>query len=150
LTVSVTGLPVGANFDEPTRTIEWTPTGSSPEVHVAQVTADDGQAQTTRPFALIVKPDAPAGPIPAGPSELQATLVGSSIELSWTAPEGVSVAAYFIYRDGLLWAAVPGTEARYADAAAVTRSNTRYHVSACATSGAESAATSAPGFLHVP
>ena len=153
LTITVQGLPTGATFDNGTHTIEWTPTATSAEVHIVQVTADDGQTQTTRPFAMILKPDAPAGPIPAGPDSVTAQLSGASaVALSWSPPDGVTVAAYFIYRDGLMWAAVAGSETTWVDQELIVPgSNTRYHVSACDTQGAEShAAGATPGYLHVP
>ncbi|MBW2459140.1 MAG: putative Ig domain-containing protein, partial [Deltaproteobacteria bacterium] len=153
LTLTVQDLPAGAAFDDQSRTISWSPTGSAAEVHVVQVTADDGQAQTTRPFAMILKPDAPNGPIPAGPEGVTAQMAGASaVEVSWTPPDGVTVAAYFVYRDGLLWAAVPGSATTWTDQELIVPgSNTRYHVSACATHGGESHAASAtPGFLHIP
>ena len=153
LTITVQGLPTGATFDDTTRTISWTPTGTTAEVQVVQVTADDGQAQTTRPFAMILKPDAPAGPIPAGPESVTVQMSGpSAVEVSWSPPDGVTVAAYFIYRDGLLWAAVSGSETTWIDQELIVPgSNTRYHVSACEPHGAEShAAGATPGYLHVP
>ena len=75
-------------------------------MHVVTVTADDGKAATTRPFAMIVKADAGSGPIPAAPTNVTAALTSdnSAVVLNWTKPAGVAVAAYAIYRDGILWA----------------------------------------------
>ena len=74
LTVTVQNLPTGAVYDQPNRRITWTPGAGDAGVHMATVSATDGQATTTRPFPMIVKADAPAGPIPAGPSNLTAAL----------------------------------------------------------------------------
>jgi len=147
LTLTVAGLPAGAEFDAGNRRITWTPTAGDAGVHVATVTATDGQASTSRPFAMIVKADAPAGPVPAAPADMTATVVqnGGAVELRWTAPADVNVAAYVVYRDGAMWAVTPGDVTTYTDRELIEPgSHTRYNVALYDARGAESSAAGAP------
>jgi hypothetical protein len=110
------------------------------------VTARDGEFSVSRPFVMIVKADAPSGPIPAAPDDVTAQRVdgGSALQLEWTAPAGVDVAAYAIYRDGALWATTPAGVTRYTDREMiVSGQHTRYHVSLYSVAGAESHARAA-------
>jgi len=143
LKITVTGLPKQAAFDPTLRRITWAPTTSDQGVIVIQVTASDGEQSTSRPFVMIVKADAPSGPIPAAPEGVTAQRVdgGSAMELKWNAPAGVDVTAYAIYRDGALWATTPAGVTRYADRELiVSGQHTRYHVSLYSAAGAESQA----------
>ena len=113
---------------------------------VVQVTASDGEFSVSRPFVMIVKADAPSGPIPAAPDDVTAQYVdgGSAVQLKWNAPAGVDVAAYAIYRDGALWATTPAGVTRYTDRELiVSGQHTRYHVSLYSAAGAESHARGA-------
>jgi len=153
LTVSVSGLPGGAAYNSSTRTITWTPETGDAGVHIVTITADDGTTTTSRPFPIIVKPDAGSGPIPASPTSVNATLVADNeVVLVWAAPGGVDVAYYVIYRDGSLHDVADGTQTSYIDTdAPPTGSHTRYHVALYATSGAESIAVDAdPAIISVP
>jgi len=145
LTVTVTDLPAGATFDAESRRITWVPKARDSGVHVATVTVSDGTQSTSRPFPMIVKADAPRGPIPTAPSNVTALLATdlSSATLAWQAPSGVDVANYAIYRDGALFAVTPPGVTSYTDTTLLPGTNTRYHVSLLETSGAESTAPSA-------
>ena len=66
LSISVMGLPDGATYESGTRTIEWIPAAPDGGVHIATVIADDGTVATTAHFPMIVKADAPSGPISGG------------------------------------------------------------------------------------
>ncbi len=94
---------------------------------------------------MIVKADAPSGPIPAGPSDVTVSLAAdlTSVTLAWQVPSSVEVANYVIYRDGALFAVTPSGVTGYTDTTALPGTNTRYHVSLLDTSGAESNAASA-------
>ena len=72
--------------------------------------------------------------------------------LNWTKPAGVAVAAYAIYRDGILWASAPADATTWTDGELILPSSkTRYDVSLWATNGAESSATPAkPDLIEVP
>lgn len=153
LTVGVADLPAGATYDAVAHRIDWVPAVGDAGVHVVTVSASDGQAVTHRPFPMIVKADAPAGPIPAAPTQALAALAtdGTSVTLSWVAPAGVTVAAYVLYRDGALWAVVPPSQTQLVDAEALPGTSTRYHVALYATSGAESAAVECgPTYIRTP
>jgi putative Ig domain-containing protein/dockerin type I repeat protein len=145
LTVTVTGLPGGAVFDPGTRRITWVPTAGDAGVHMATVTVSDGTASVSRPFAMIVKADAPSGPIPAGPTNVTATLAPdqSSVTLAWQAPGGVTVAGYIIYRDGAMWAVTPAGTTSWVDTGILPGTNTRYHVALYSSIGAEASAVAA-------
>ena len=145
LTVTVTGLPGGAVFDPGTRRITWVPAAGDAGVHIATVTVSDGTASVSRPFAMIVKADAPSGPIPAGPTNVTATLAPdqSSVTLAWQAPGGVTVAGYVIYRDGAMWAVTPSGTTSWVDTDILPGTNTRYHVSLYSSIGAEASAVAA-------
>lgn len=146
LKVTVAGLPEGAAFDPSARRITWPTKGSDAGVYLVAVTADDGQAKTSRPLAIIVKPDAGKGRVPPAPTAFKAALGadGKSVELSWSAPADVEVKAFFLYRDGVLWAAFPGDGRSHVDRELITPTqNTRYDLSLVDAKGAESSATSA-------
>jgi hypothetical protein len=147
LTITVSDLPSGATFDPATRRLTWVPTAADSGVHVATVTASDGALSTGVPFVMNVKADAPAGPIPAAPTNVRATLSADerSVALSWTAPSGVTVARYVIYRDGALWAVVPAGQTSHVDHTVLRGTSTRYHVACYNTAGSESSAPEATG-----
>jgi hypothetical protein len=130
------------------------PTANDAGVHVVKVTADDGKAATTRPFAMIVKADAGSGRTPAAPANVTAALTAdkSAVVLNWTKPSDVAVAAYAIYRDGILWASAPADATAWTDSELILPSSkTRYYVSLWAVNGAESSATTAaPDIIEVP
>jgi len=152
LTVSVSNLPGGALYDSPTRTITWTPGTGDAGVYMVTITADDGTTTTSRPFPIIVKPDAGSGPIPSGPTSVNAMLgPDNEVILFWNAPGGVDVAYYVIYRDGSLHDVVDGSQTSYIDSDVPTGSHTRYHLALYATSGAESSAAAAdPAIISIP
>ena len=114
-------------------------------MHIASVNVSDGTYTTSRPFPMIVKADAPSGPIPAGPSNVTASLAGdlSSATLAWQAPSSVDVANYVVYRDGALFAVTPPGVTSYTDTTVLPGTNTRYHVALLDKNGAESNAESA-------
>ena len=153
LTITVSGLPNGATWDPQARVIKWTPTANDAGVHIVTVTADDGKAATTRPFAMIVKADAGSGRTPAAPTNVTAapTFNNSAVVLNWSRPPGVAVAGYAIYRDGILWAATTADETTWTDRELILPSSkTAYHVSLWAANGAESSATAAvPDILEL-
>ncbi len=152
LTISVAGLPAGATFDAANKRITWTPGAGDAGVHLPTVTVSDGQAQASQVFPMIVKADAPAGPVAAGPSNLQVTLEADGVNLSWQAPSSGAPAAYIIYRDGAPIIVLSGTQTSFKDASRLSPgSNTRYHVAAINQAGAESTALGAsPAILHTP
>jgi hypothetical protein len=152
LTVTVSGLPGGALYDSPTRTITWTPGTGDAGVYMVTITADDGTTTTSRPFPIIVKPDAGSGPIPSGPTSVEAILLpDNEVVLFWNAPGGVDVAYYVIYRDGSLHDVADGSQTSYIDSDVPTGSHTRYHLALYATSGAESSAAAAdPAIISIP
>ena len=154
LKITVSGLPDGATWDPEARVIKWMPTANDAGVHVVKVTADDGKAATTRPFAMIVKADAGSGRTPAAPANVTAALTAdkSAVVLNWTKPSDVAVAAYAIYRDGILWASAPADATAWTDSELILPSSkTRYYVSLWAVNGAESSATTAaPDIIEVP
>lgn len=155
LTVTVENLPDGAIFEPATRRITWIPGATDAGVHMVAVTASDGRLATSRPFAMIVKPDAPAGPVPAAPSSVAASVDASngvSVTLTWQHPSGVDVAAYVIYRDGAIWAATDGAVTTYEDSELMSPdAHTRYHVAVYDTNGAEStAAATTPAIIRIP
>ncbi len=152
LTVTVAGLPSGATWNPANRSISWTPATSDLGVHIVTVTASDATGSTTRPFPICVMAGAAdnltAGSValPAAPTAVTAALNSgsSAVVLHWTPPGGVTVAAYLIYRDGVLWAAAPAGTTTYTDSELILPSSkTRYNVSLLATNGAESGATEA-------
>ena len=153
LTITVSDLPNGATWDPQGRVIKWTPTANDAGVHIVTVTADDGKAATARPFAMIVKADAGSGRTPAAPTHVTAAMTfnRSAVVLNWTKPSGVAVAAYAIYRDGILWATAPADATSWTDSELIIPSSkTLYNVSLWATNGAESSATAAtPQILEV-
>ena len=153
LTITVNGLPNGATWEPQARVIKWTPAAKDAGVHIVTVTADDGKAATTRPFAMIVKADAGSGRTPAAPANVTAALTfnSSAVVLNWMKPSGVAVAAYAIYRDGILWATTPADVTTWTDRELILpASKTVYNVSLWATTGAESSATAAtPEILQV-
>jgi hypothetical protein len=151
LTITVTNLPAGATYTSATREINWTPSGGDAGVHVATITADDGTTTTSRPFPMIVKADAPAGPIPAAPTSVTVSLNGNDATVSWTAPGGVSVAKYVIYCDGELIAAVDSGTTSYVYYGLQEGTHTRFDVSLLDTTGAESPAVMASSaYVYVP
>ena len=115
-------------------------------------TASNDKLSTTRPFLIIVKPDAGKGPVPSTPKGLRAAVSGGgkAVKLSWPAVRDAK--AYLIYRDGVLWAAVPGGTTSFTDREWLRPgTHTRYHLSIVAASGAESAASAAnPAVLSIP
>lgn len=150
ITISVTDLPGDASYNESTRTIEWTPTVSDEGVHVATVTVNDGSVTTTTHFPMIVKSNAPAGPVPSGPANATAALNGNDATITWSAPGGVTVSHYIVWRDGIPAVVIPAGTTSWTDFDLPARTHTRYHVSLLATTGAESGATvAAPGYLAV-
>jgi hypothetical protein len=155
LTVTATNLPAGATWNPSTRVISWYPTASNALVRIANVTATDGTNTVSRPFPMILKPDAGSGPIPgsipAGVTALIVTNPTRSVTLTWSATTN-AVAAYLIYRDGVLWGATASNVTSYTDADLIyASSKTRYNVSLLTTNGAESAATDAfPLILEIP
>jgi hypothetical protein len=150
LTISVTDLPPGASYDNSLRTIEWTPLVEDEGVHLATVTASDGVVTTTAHFPMIVKADAPAGPVPSSPLNATAILNGNDVTLTWSAPGDVTVAQYIVWRDGIPAVVLPGTTTTWTDLDLPARTHTRYHISLLATTGAESNSTIAsPGYLAV-
>jgi len=151
LSISVTGLPTGATYNSSTRTISWTPTSGQQGVHLATITANDGTVTTTANWPMIVKADAPSGPIPAAPVNPTAVLNGDDITVSWSAPGGVSVARYIVWRDGAPAVVLPAGTTSWVDANRPARSHTRYHVSLLSSVGAESSAPIAsPGYIYIP
>jgi len=150
LTISVTDLPAGASYNSTTREISWTPSAGDAGVHVATVTADDGTVSVTAHWPMIVKADAPSGPVPSGPVGSTATLNGDDITVSWTAPGGVSVARYIVWKDGIPIVVLPSGTTSWTDYDLPSRTHTRYHVSLLDTNGAESGAAVATGYLYVP
>jgi hypothetical protein len=154
LTVTVKGLPGGATWDPQARVIQWTPAAADAGVHIVAVTADDGKAATTRPFAMIVKADAGSGRIPAAPTNVKAALTAdhSAVTLTWTKPAAVAVAAYAIYRDGILWATAPADATTWTDRELILPSSkTLYNVSLWAKNGAESVApATTPAVIEIP
>ncbi|MFW6153760.1 MAG: PKD domain-containing protein [Planctomycetota bacterium] len=151
LTITVTGLPGGASYDSGTRTISWTPGTSDEGVYLATITADDGTTTTTAHWPMIVKADAPSGPIPSAPVSPTATLNGDDITVSWSAPSGVSVAYYIVWRDGAPAVVLPAGTTSWVDADRPARSHTRYHVSLLSDIGAESSApVASPGYIYIP
>lgn len=153
VSVQLFGLPAGASFNPSTREITWTPSVGDVGVYRVLVRATDGTLTTERPFPLIVKQNAGAGPIPAAPNTVTAS-VGPSLtaELSWESPPGVSVAAFIIYRDGSLHDMTLGYETTYVDREPLPPgSHTRYDVALLASDGSESMAVSAtPAIVSVP
>lgn len=153
LTITVTGMPDGATFDPAERLILWVPEADDEGVWIAQVTASDGTASVTRPFAMICKADAPSGPIPGAPGSLTAAYVqdDSAVELNWTAPAGVDVAAYIIWREGGMIATTPPGVTTYTDSEMISPGqHTRYYVSCLSTIGAESSVRGAsPSPVHL-
>jgi len=151
LSIAVTGLPGGASYDAPTRTISWTPGANDEGVYLATITADDGTVTTTAHWPMIVKADAPSGPIPSAPVSPTATLNGDDITVSWSAPSGVSVAYYIVWRDGAPAVVLPAGTTSWVDTDRPARSHTRYHLSLLSTIGAESSAVVAsPGYIYIP
>jgi hypothetical protein len=111
---------------------------------MVQVTASDGRALVTRPFPMIVKADAPRGPIPAAPRNVTVRHVdgGTAVQVDWDRPADVAVAAYAIYRDGALWSATAADVTTFVDRERIVENQfTRYHVSLFNTDGAESMAS---------
>ncbi len=153
LTVRVEGLPEDARYDAATRRIEWKPGAAEEGVHLIRVTASNDKLETTRPFVIIVKPDAGKGPVPRRPGSLGVRLAegGRAVRLSW-ASAGKDARVYLIYRDGILWAAAPGGVTSWTDRERLRPGqNCRYHVSVVAANGGESPATQAsPPILHIP
>jgi len=151
LTITVTNLPSGAVYNSTNRTIDWTPSGADEGVHVCTVTADDGTVTTTAHWPMIVKSDAPSGPIPATPVSPNAVLNGNDATVSWTAPGGVSVAYYIVWKDGIPVMVLPSGTTSWVDYDLPARSHTRYHLSLLDTNGAESSAVVAgAGYLWLP
>jgi len=155
VSLSVSGLPKGAVFDATAARITWTPDTSDAGVHIVQVTAHDGTAQTTRPFPIIVKMQLGVGPVPPAPASLTARVVdsGSGVELAWEPPPGgAAIAGYAIYRDGVLWATADAETRRLVDRDLIEPgSRTRYHVACYSTRGGESTATTAsPANVYIP
>jgi hypothetical protein len=100
---------------------------------------------------MIVKADAPSGPIPANVSGATATLEGDDITVSWTEPAGGNVSHVIIWRDGAPAAVVPSGTTTWVDADRPGGTHTRYHLSVLSTIGAESsAATASPGYVFIP
>jgi len=150
LTVTVTNLPGAAVYDSPNRRITWTPGSGDTGVYVVSVTADDGQTATAREFPIIVKTDAPSGPIPSAPLNLSATCLQhpQRVSLSWDAPIGGDVSRYIIYRDGAFRATTASNITTYTDSELIEPlQHMIYHVSLLDTKGTESGAISTPLFV---
>ena len=148
LTVTVSNLPAGASYDSSSRTISWIPGPSDAGVHIATVAADDGLAATVAHFPMIVKADAPAGPVPSAPTNAQAELIGNDALLTWSHPAGVDIACYIVWRDGIPATILSPEITTWTDVALPDRSHTRYHISLLSSVGAESsAAVASPGYL---
>lgn len=143
LTITVDELPRNATFDARERRITWIPTATDAGVHVVTVSASDSSITTSRPFLMIVKADAPAGPIPPAPTNVTARLSAdrTSVEIDWQPPESVDVAYYAIYRDGALFDVTEAGTTTWTDRTILPSTNTRYYVSALAKTGAESQAS---------
>lgn len=156
LELSVENLPKGATFDRNLRKIEWTPTTADEGVHLLSVTARNSAGSTVRPFPVIVKADAGEGPIPAVPESFSAVLGSgnTSIDLSWTPPSNSDeIDSYVLYRDGILFAALPAGTTSYRDTEFVSPgSHTRYHLAYFNKLGAESGAIEANkgAYVSVP
>ena len=144
LTLSVDNLPKGATFDPKLRKIEWTPTSADEGVHILRVTAMNSACKTVRPFPVIVKADAGKGTLPGAPETFSAVLGGgnTAIDLTWTPPKNAEdVDSYILYRDGILFAALPAGTTSYRDTEFVSPgSHTRYYLSCFNKRGAESSA----------
>ena len=148
LSITVSGLPAGASYDMETRTIEWIPGIADEGVHLATIEADDGSVSATAHFPMIVKSDAPSGPVPATPGSATAVRDGNDAIITWTVPGGVDVAYFIIWKDGIPITVLPSDVTTWTDYGLAPRSHTRYHVSLIASNGAESmAVVAAPGFL---
>jgi hypothetical protein len=151
LTITVTGLPAGATFDPATLAIDWMPTAADEGVHVATVTVSDGAATVVGHWPMIVKADAPSGPIPSNVSGATATLDGNDITVSWTEPSGGNVSHIIVWRDGIPAVVLPAGTTSWTDTDRPGGTHTRYHVSVLSTVGAESsAAVASPGYLFIP
>jgi hypothetical protein len=153
LTVTVSNLPAGAVYDSAARRITWTPQAADAGVHIATISATNGQFTTTRPFPMIVK--STSGPVLSdSPSALTAQLAegDTAVRLTWTAPATGPVHSYFIYRDGIFQTALPAGTLTYIDRENIPpRSHIRYWISYVNTSGGESNAASAtPGYITIP
>ena len=150
LTITVTDLPAGATFNPATRAIDWMPSAGDAGVHLATVTVSDGDATVVRQWPMIVKADAPSGPIPAGVSAATAAVDGDDITLTWTDPTGVDIARIIVWRDGVPVALVPAGTGTWTDADRPGGTHTRYHLSVLSTIGAESSpATASPGYVFI-
>ncbi|NLF29695.1 MAG: hypothetical protein GX591_02265 [Planctomycetes bacterium] len=151
LTITVTGLPAAAVYDPAARSIDWMPSAADAGVHVATVTVSDGAATTVGHWPMIVKADAPSGPIPANVTGATATLEGDDITVSWTEPSGVSISHIIVWRDGIPAVVLPSGTTSWVDADRPGGTHTRYHVSVLSTVGAESSGVVAsPGYLFIP
>lgn len=157
LTVAVEGLPAGATWDATTRRIAWTPGEGDLGVHLVTVSAGNGAFTTTRPFPMIVMAEPGKRPeLRDAPKAFRAALgaAGDVVELTWEAPDKAErVHSYLLYRDGVLFAAVPAGTTSLADREYVLpRTHTRYHVSFLTRDGQESSAAHANGgaYLTIP
>jgi hypothetical protein len=150
LKITVANLPKGATFDDKTRRITWTPTKDDLGLYVLQVTANYVKLPTTRPFIIGVSEN--ARKLPKPPSSLEAKLTDNAVVLTWSAPPGDPPAQYLLYRDGVLWAAVPPDQTAYTDAELQQPGeSTRYALSVISKNAAESQATDAtPAIVHRP
>ena len=86
----------------------------------------------------------PSGPeAPAPPTDLQATVTGQSIQLTWQASSGAGTGKYRIYRGpetnpSTLIATVPGNQTTYTDTNVEADVTYHYRVTAASAGGAES------------
>ncbi len=161
LTVTAGGLPAGATWDSTNWSISWAPKTSDIGVQVVTVTASSAAGVTQKPFLIIVMTGASkcntpgAVPVPeVTPTNFTAALNSGStaVVLNWTAPRGVTVANYCIYRDLSLWAVTPANVTTYTDSAWLTPSaKPRYDISYIASNGAESLPLGAtPANFQIP
>jgi chitodextrinase len=92
-----------------------------PGADVANVRAGGGQVPNGR-----AAPDVTDTTPPSAPSGLTTTLVGGAVLLDWySATDDTNIAAYHIYRDNVLLAAVNSATLSYLDTK--TQGNTTYH-----------------------
>lgn len=145
VSITVSNLPSGANYDPNTKLITWTPSASDVGVHMIFVNATDGiTGGTTRPFPVIVMPAANRGVLPGQPPSVTASYVTNRNEvlLTWTAPATGTVSWYCIYKEGALVAVTDGSATSWTDREFIhTNSCARYNVSVLNMNGNESYVT---------
>jgi chitodextrinase len=121
--------------------IDNTVSGSTTYSYVVRALDPSGNVSFGSNIASVTTPSVPDTAAPTAPTGLIVTSVSpKQVNLSWSAAQdNVGVAAYYVYRDGVLIGTLPASARTFGDGTVSSRNTYRYHVIAADAAGNTSA-----------